>query len=80
MELAGIFLVYGGAIALLYTIYGVFWRLYLSPVAKFPGSKLAAVTFWYEFYYDAIKGGQYVFEIERMHQVYGKSLPVHMTR
>jgi hypothetical protein len=52
--------------------YGAFWRLYLSPVAKFPGPKLAAVTFWYEFYHDVVRGGQYVYEVERMHQKYGQ--------
>jgi hypothetical protein len=58
-----------------YILYGVIWRLWLSPVARFPGSKLAAVTFWYEFYYDVIKGGAYVYEIERMHAKYGTSSP-----
>jgi hypothetical protein len=53
-------------------LYGAFWRLYLSPVAKFPGPRLAAVTFWYELYHDVVRGGQYVYEIERMHQKYGR--------
>jgi hypothetical protein len=57
--------------ALTYTLYGAIYRLYLSPVAKFPGPKLAAVTFWYEFYFDVIKHGGYVYEIERMHDKYG---------
>jgi hypothetical protein len=30
----------------LYTIYGAIYRLYLSPIAGFPGPKLAALTLW----------------------------------
>lgn len=29
-----------------YLVAQVFYRLYLSPVAKFPGPKLAAASFW----------------------------------
>ncbi|KAL8708064.1 MAG: hypothetical protein Q9220_006996 [cf. Caloplaca sp. 1 TL-2023] len=32
---------------------------------------MAALTFWYEFYYDVIKGGRYIWEIEQMHREYG---------
>ncbi|KAL2868567.1 cytochrome P450 [Aspergillus lucknowensis] len=46
-------------------------RLYFSPIANFPGPKLAAVTFWNEFYYDVIQRGQYFRQIEKMHQQYG---------
>jgi hypothetical protein len=56
----------------LFTLYGAFSRLYLSPIAKFPGPKIAAVTFWYEFYFDVVNGGAYVYEIEKMHQKYGE--------
>ena len=53
-------------------VYGAFYRLYLSPLAKFPGPKLAALTLWYEFYYDVIKGGKYTWVIAKMHERYGK--------
>lgn len=60
-------------VASLYLIYGIAWRLLWSPIAKFPGPKLAAVTLWYEFYYDVIKNGRYMWEIEKMHEKYGQS-------
>lgn len=53
-------------------VYLVIWRLYYSPISKFPGSRLAAATGWYEFYYDFYHSGKYIFEIERMHNVYGE--------
>ena len=52
-------------------------RLYFSPTAGFPGSKLAAATGWYEFYYDYWRNGKYIFEIERMHKVYGPIIRVN---
>jgi len=50
----------------------ILYRLYFSPLAKFPGPSLAACTSWYEFYYDAILFGKYTFEIAKMHKEYGK--------
>lgn len=46
-------------------------RLLLSPIAGFPGPKLAAASGWYEFYYDVLKPGMYIYEIEKMHEKYG---------
>jgi hypothetical protein len=50
----------------------VIYRLYAHPLAGFPGPKLAAASFLYEFYYDVIKSGMYIWEIERMHEKYGR--------
>jgi len=50
------------------------YRLYLSPLANFPGPRLAALTSAYEGYFDCFKdgGGRYFVEINRMHDIYGK--------
>lgn len=58
--------------ALVYGVAGGIYRLYFSPLAKFPGPKLAALTYWYEFYYDLVLGGRFQSEIARMHKRYGK--------
>lgn len=50
------------------------YRLYLSPLAKFPGPTLAALTLWYEFYYDVVKGGKYTWKIGELHEQYGELL------
>jgi len=56
----------------LYTAYGIIWRLYLSPISHFPGPKLAALTYWYEFCYDVFPNyGQYTFHIGELHKQYG---------
>lgn len=51
----------------------VIYQLYFHPLAKFPGPKLAAITTWYEGYYDIIKKGRYTFELARLHDKYGRS-------
>lgn len=65
-----------GAVATgtLYLLGLAIYRLYISPIAKFPGPRLAALTFWYEFYHDVVRGGQYVFKINDLHDRYGKSV------
>lgn len=54
-----------------YVLGVVFYRLYLSPISKFPGPKIAAVTWLYELYYDVVHKGKYIYEIEKMHDKYG---------
>lgn len=48
------------------------YRLYFHPLSGIPGPKLAAVTHLYEFYYDVIIHGRFLFQIEKMHQQYGR--------
>jgi cytochrome P450 len=47
------------------------YRLYFHPLSKIPGPKLAAISHLYEFYYDVIKGGMFLFRIEKIHEQYG---------
>ncbi|KAK4233754.1 hypothetical protein C8A03DRAFT_47769 [Achaetomium macrosporum] len=49
----------------------VFYRLFLHPLARFPGPRLAAVSRWYEGYYDLVLGGQYTLKIRELHKQYG---------
>lgn len=60
-----------GAVSVVLWLLQVVYRLFAHPLASFPGPKIAAATFLYEFYYDVIKGGMYIWEIERMHEQYG---------
>ncbi|KAI1495963.1 cytochrome P450 [Biscogniauxia marginata] len=48
-----------------------FYRLFLHPLSRFPGPKLAAVSRWYEAYYDVVQNGQYTFKIAELHRRYG---------
>ncbi|KAI9930243.1 hypothetical protein ASPWEDRAFT_733106 [Aspergillus wentii DTO 134E9] len=65
------YLLYAIALSICYTTSLILYRLFFSPLAKFPGPKLAAATQLYEIYYDIIKHGQFMYEIERMHHQYG---------
>ena len=47
-----------------------FYRLLLHPLANFPGPRLAALTRYYEAYYDVVQNGQYTFKIAELHRKY----------
>ena len=57
----------------IYTCVLITYRLYFSPLSKFPGSKLAAATGWYETFFQLVKGGggQFTFQIGKWHEKYG---------
>lgn len=65
--LCGLLVALGAVYLVLRTVY----RLFFHPLHHIPGPKLAAASYIVEFYYDVVKGGKFIFEIERMHQKYG---------
>jgi len=60
-----------GIIVLATIVYTIIYRIYLSPLARFPGPKLAAVSKAYQFYFDVLKAGKLPFELVRLHERYG---------
>jgi hypothetical protein len=61
---------------LLWIAYRVTLALYnispWHPLSRFPGPRLASMTFLYEFWYDVICIGRYTREIQKMHERYGE--------
>jgi hypothetical protein len=48
-------------------------RLYFHPLKNIPGPRIAAVTSWYEFYYDVVGGETYIKKVSQLHQYYSKA-------
>lgn len=59
------------ASAALYWCGLVVYRLYAHPLSRFPGPRVAAVTSWYEAYYEIVLKGQYSRQISKLHDQYG---------
>ncbi|KAF5869064.1 putative cytochrome p450 protein [Botrytis fragariae] len=55
-----------------------FYRLFLHPLSRFPGPELAAITKYYEAYYDIVQDGQYTFRIAEMHIEHGTGQIVNL--
>jgi hypothetical protein len=60
------------AFGIVYIITLFLYRLIFSPIARFPGPKVAAATAAYEFYYDVLKPGKYYLKINELHDIYGE--------
>jgi hypothetical protein len=52
-------------------IYRIIYNIYLHPLSHIPGPKRATFSSLWEFYHDVVRGGRYLWEIEKMHQKYG---------
>ncbi|KAH8772486.1 cytochrome P450, partial [Diaporthe sp. PMI_573] len=61
----------GIAAAAIYLITKVIYRLYVHPLSRFPGPKLAAATYLYGAYYDVVQEAQFVFKLNALHDTYG---------
>lgn len=66
-----------GILGVLWIVVKTIYRLYFHPLSKFPGPKLLAATSLYESYFNIIKGGMFIWEMERLHNVYGTSYPTY---
>ncbi|KAF2090333.1 putative cytochrome P450 [Saccharata proteae CBS 121410] len=66
-----------GPLGLLYYTGIAVYRLFFHPLASVPGPKLAALTSWYEIYWDIFKEGQYMWQIDAMHDKYGPVVRVN---
>lgn len=58
-------------LATLYLALLVVYRLCFAPAARFPGPNLAALTYFYEFFYDVWNEGQYTWKLRDLHDKYG---------
>lgn len=56
---------------LLYLISKAVYRVYFHPLKNIPGPKLAAITSFYEFYFNVIKRGTFIWHLEGLHEIYG---------
>lgn len=60
--------------------YVIIYRLWLCPVARFPGPWLAKVSFAYEGWYDVALKGRYTWRIRELHGKYGMWMSCHRAK
>jgi hypothetical protein len=65
------------SLAVLVQVFGLYltslavFRLFIHPLQRFPGPKIAAITLWYQAYYDLVKDGGLLEQLEKLHLKYG---------
>lgn len=58
--------------ALAYTAVLAIYRVYFHPISHIPGPKLAAITYWYQSYYDLWPhSGRFLWKTAELHEQYG---------
>ncbi|KAL8691092.1 MAG: hypothetical protein Q9218_003602 [Villophora microphyllina] len=62
---------------LAYLVPLVLYRMYFHPLADYPGPKLAAVTIWYETWFDCVQGGKFSKHIDKLHKRYGNAIRIN---
>ena len=55
------------------TLFESMYNIFNSPLAEFPGPKLAAASAWYQTYYEVLRRESWTNVLERLHKQYGKS-------
>ncbi|KAI1076111.1 cytochrome P450 family protein [Whalleya microplaca] len=71
LSTSGLFVPTVATLLTLLVIKIVIYRLFISRLATLPGPRLAALTYWYECYYDIFQPAQYVFKIQELHKTFG---------
>jgi len=66
-----------GAVVVTYILLLYLYRLLLHPLARYPGPKLAAISNWYEFYYEIILDGAFTKHLQQLHKCYGSFASSH---
>ena len=51
--------------------YGITKRLILTPLARFPGPKMAALTGFYEIWWDVFRGPRFPWKVAELHARFG---------
>jgi len=74
-------LVFGTGIIVLVCLFigKCIYNITLHPLSDIPGPRLAGMTSLYEFYWDVICDGVYIFQIQKMHAKYGKKTNTEST-
>ena len=66
------FLMFLAVAALAYTAVLAIYRIYFHPMSHIPGPKLAAITYWYQSYYDLWPhSGRFLWKTAELHEQYG---------